>query len=147
MEQATKDRDGTISVDPVAGRCAAKPVAAVQPQGRSRHPVGKGGRGLPISLEALHSWSRNRMVRMDKVYNTSDQDAPGRAVISSWLQEKGSVVGGISGRLSSLVTILSLFVLSMNQRFGARYERVSGLERHRNLTQICIYRRPDRDHP
>lgn len=38
--------------------------------------------------------------------------------MSSWLKEKGSVVGGIGGSIAAFVAILQLFVVApMNQRF------------------------------
>ena len=44
--------------------------------------------------------------------------------MTSWLKEKGSVIGGIAGTIMALVAVLQLFVVApMNQRFNA-------LERH-----------------
>ena len=44
--------------------------------------------------------------------------------MSSWLKEKGNVIGGIAGTIAAFVAILQLFVVApMNQRFDA-------MERH-----------------
>ena len=44
--------------------------------------------------------------------------------MSSWLKEKGNVIGGIAGTIVAFVAVLQLFVVApMNQRFDA-------LERH-----------------
>jgi len=44
--------------------------------------------------------------------------------MSSWLKEKGNVIGGIAGTIAAFVAALQLFVVApMNQRFDA-------LERH-----------------
>lgn len=44
--------------------------------------------------------------------------------MSSWLKDKGSVIGGIAGTIAAFVAVLQLFVVApMNQRFDA-------LERH-----------------
>ena len=44
--------------------------------------------------------------------------------MSSWLKEKGNVIGGIAGTIAAFVAVLQLFVVApMNQRFDA-------MERH-----------------
>ena len=44
--------------------------------------------------------------------------------MSSWLKDKGSVIGGIAGTIAAFVAVLQLFVVApMNQRFDA-------MERH-----------------
>lgn len=45
--------------------------------------------------------------------------------MSSWLKEKGSVIGGIAGTFAAFVAVLQLFVVApMNQRFDAMEKRM-----------------------
>lgn len=45
--------------------------------------------------------------------------------MSSWLKEKGSVIGGIAGTTAAFVAVLQLFVVApMNQRFDAMEMRM-----------------------
>ena len=45
--------------------------------------------------------------------------------MSSWLKEKGSVIGGIAGMIAAFVAVLQLFVVApMNQRFDAMEKRM-----------------------
>ena len=45
--------------------------------------------------------------------------------MSSWLKEKGSVVGGIGGTIAAFVAVLQLFVIGpINQRFDAMEKHV-----------------------
>ena len=51
--------------------------------------------------------------------------------MSSWLKEKGSVIGGIAGTIAAFVAVLQLFVVApMNQRFDAMEKRLDAMERH-----------------
>lgn len=51
--------------------------------------------------------------------------------MSSWLKEKGSIVGGTGGSIAAFVAILQLFVVApMNQRFDAMEKRLDAMERH-----------------
>ena len=46
--------------------------------------------------------------------------------MSSWLKEKGNVIGGVAGAIAAFAAVLQLFVvMPMNQRFDA-------MERHMN---------------
>ena len=45
--------------------------------------------------------------------------------MSSWLKEKGNVIGGIAGTIAAFVAVLQLFVVApMNQRFNAMERRM-----------------------
>ena len=51
--------------------------------------------------------------------------------MTSWLKEKGSVIGGIAGTIAAVVAVLQLFVVApMNQRFDAVEKRLDTMERH-----------------
>lgn len=51
--------------------------------------------------------------------------------MTSWLKEKGSVIGGIAGTIMAVVAVLQLFVVApMNQRFDAMEKRLDTMKRH-----------------
>lgn len=51
--------------------------------------------------------------------------------MSSWLKEKGNVIGAIAGAIAAFVAVLQLFVVApMNQRFDAMEKRLDAMERH-----------------
>ena len=59
--------------------------------------------------------------------------------MSSWLKEKGSVVGGIGGTIAAFVAVLQLFVVGpMNQRFDAMEKHVD--QRISDLTALMSQR-------